>query len=884
MSEAVRNDFLSPEGAASRSPGRQPRENRRCRISGARRYFRPAVRPGARAPGYTMPPLRGLGTDLPDSLSVGKPRNRPAVVALATLLVVATVLAPAPGRAQSPADASAKNKELLARAPFDKITLLDDTTYEIETVAPRPLPVYDAKKAREIFKKATTTPREGNIGLPGQKSNVDPVKLKEAEEEETTLVIHTLDGDVRDYKLKREHMKSIAYYEDLLISEADRLITAGNYAKAFEYLLAAKSRQPKWPRIEETVDRLLFEEGSQALLEGSGENGLRMLGELYTRRPGYPGLGNKLATSFSSRINRAFEVGSYARGRQILEDLRKLAPDNDAVKECRVRYESRARELFARSTKATGPERLDLVLAAAAVWPSLDGLEASYREAFAAVPTLDVAVADLPTPVGPWLRSRASARTARLLYLPILGSNSEDALKGTLPEQLASGLETFDLSRGLRIKIKPGFTWNDGSRPVGAIDVARALADRTVPTLPAYSARWADLVQRIEVTEDEQVELKLSRPSLRPEHWLVAPVGPAHGGGDGWVSAVGHPRRPVGDGPYRWIPSAPGVGQYVASKTDPSTAPKVRRIREVRYDSHAAALAAFGRGEASLIEEIPPDRARELAAVEGVKVGRYATPSLHQIAIDGRTEVLRFRELRRALSLSIDRKTILEETVLRHAPDEANAVADGPFLKGSYADAPDVAPLEYNPLLALGLVAAARKEQGGGIIKLTLEYPPTPVARAVCPRLAEGWTLIGIQIVLKEVPENELEAWLRSGGRFDLAFRASRPGEPAFDAGPLICPSYDAPPSNDPLAALASPRILQLLIELDRAPEATASKDLVLQIDREARDELPILPLWQVVDHYAWRTRVKAVPAEQETLYQGVESWEVEPWFPADPR
>jgi len=809
-----------------------------------------------------------------------------SMLLLATFVVAGTTFIPSrPVLAQTPGDAASKAKDLLARSPFDKITLLDDVSYEIEPLSPRPLPVWDAKKSRDKLKKASAPPPSGgNIGLPGQKSTVE-IPKKDAEDDESILLIHMLEGDVRDYRVKRDHIKAIAYYEDLLIAEADRLITSGNYAKAFEYLLTAKSRQPKWPRLEETVDRLLFEEGSQALLEASGgENGLRLLSELFIRRPDYPGLGTKLAASYSARINRAFETGAYSRGRQVLRELETLAPGHDSAKAAHTRYETRARELFDRSTKAQGPERLDLVLASASVWPGLDGLEKAYREAFADVPTLDVAVADLPRPVGPWLRSRASSRTARLMYLPILASTSEEALKGGLPGQLAAGIESFDLARGLRIKLKPGFTWNDGSRPVSAIDVARALADRTVPTLPSYSARWADLVDRIEVTEDDQVELKLSRPALRPEHWLLVPVGPAHGGGDGWVSTVGQPRRPVGDGPYRWMPSAPGVGQYLASNPERSAGPKVRRIREVRFDSAANALSAFLSGEVSLIEEIAPDRVAELGAVAGVKVGQYSTPSLHQIALDGRTEVLRFRELRRALSLAIDRKTLLEETVIRRPSDDRNCVVDGPFLKGSYADAPDVSPLEYNPLLALGLVAAARKEQGGGFIRLTLEYPPTPVARAVCPKLAEAWTLIGIEIVLKEVPEGELEARLRSGGRFDLVYRSTRPGEPAFDAGTLLCPGYDAPPKSDPLASLASPRILQLLIELDRAPESTSSQALVLQIDRESRDELPIVPLWQVVDHYAWRTRVKGIPDELETLYGGVESWEVEPWFPADVR
>ncbi len=798
---------------------------------------------------------------------------------IATSLLVGGlfVLAAALGRTVGAAEPSPKAKELIAREPFDRIILIDNTAWEVEPLSPRPLPPYDPTK-KPVRKKAQL-PHEGNIGMPGQRSTVG--EKRPEEEDEAPLLIHMLVGDVRDYKVKREHIKSVVYFEDMLIEEAERLTGLGKFDKAFEYLIMVQSRQAKWPKLDEAVDHLLFEEGGQALVEKDGQHGLRLLGELYRRRPKYPGLGDKLASSHLQRIKKAFDVGAYATGRQVLGELEALAPDNPAVKQGRDLYEGKARELFARAKAATGADRLDLVLATASVWPKLDGLEPAYRDAFAAVPTLDVAVADLPEPVGPWLRSAASARTAPLLYRPILVATTEEAIAGSLPDQLAASVESFDLSRGLRIKVRPGFVWNDGSRPVSAIDVARSLADRAVPTLPAYSARWADLMDRVETTDDETVELRLSRPSLHPEHWLLAPVGPAHGGGDGWVSAVGKGRRPVGDGPYRWERSQKGVCQYVA--TIPGV-PKVRRIREVRFDSPAAALSALVRGEVTLLEDVAPDRLAELGAIEGIKVGRYATPSLHRIAIDGRNEALRNRNLRRALSLAIDRRTLLEETVLRRPPDAANAVADGPFLRGTYADAADVTPLPYDPWLAHALVAAARKELGGGIIRLTLEHPPTAVARAVCPRLAAAWNTVGLEVTLKETPERALDARLRSGGRFDLAYRSSRPGEAGFDAGPTICPAYDAPPSSDPLASLASPRILQLLLELDRAPETTAARSILLQIDRESRDELPILPLWQAVDHYAWRSRLRGIGEELAQLYQGIETWEVEPWFPAESR
>ena len=826
--------------------------------------------------GASAPPP-GIGKAMTD---VDTPPTRFAIaLAVAVSLAAGAALATPQARGPESADPNSK-KELIARAPFDRVTLIDNTTWEIEPLSPRPLPAYEPGKKPP--KRKAQLPHGGNIALPGKKSTLE--EKKEDDDEDVWIVIHMINGDVRDYKVKREHIKAVAYYEDLLIEEAERLTSAGKYAKAFEYLLFVEARQPKWPRLagggrpapvrrrEPVAPRQgqrsrapppgrtlsataeIPRPGRQAgeLVPGADQEGLRCgslccgaagaprPGEAGTREPGRQGGPRPL------RSPGPWPIGAGEAGHR----PRAARPDPD--RRGRLARARRARGVLSRGVR-----------------PDVDARRGGRRRArprrpLAPVVGLGADVA-APLPADPGVDDGGGPQG------------------GALPGQLAASVESFDLSRGLRIKVRPGFAWNDGSRPVSSLDVARMLADRAVPTMPGYSARWADLLDRVETTEDDQVEVRLARPSLRPQHWLVAPVGPAHGGGDGWVSILGQGRRPVGDGPYRWMPSPDGVAQYVATGEGPAL-PKVRRIREVRYDSPGSAIAAFVRGDASLIDEVAPDRVAEIGAIDGVKIGRYATPSLHRIALDGRTEALRNRTLRRALSLAIDRKAHLEETVLRRPADAANAASDGPFLKGSYADAPDVAPLPYDPWLSRALVAAARRELGGGTVKLTLEYPPTAIARAICPKLAAAWTAVGVEIVLREVPERALEAKLRNGGRFDLAYRASRPGEPAFDAGPTICPSYDAPPTADPLAALASPRILQLLLQLDRAPETTAAQALVLQIDRESRDELPILPLWQVVDHYAWRARVKGIGDEAHHLYQGIEAWEVEPWFPSDSR
>ncbi len=807
------------------------------------------------------------------------------LLAASALLVASASAWPDQGPGQGPAPAPGKAVDLLKSAPFDRLTLVDGTVLDIEPVSPRPLPEPEVKKPKtlaeiEEFAKKAELKRKRRVNSDGF-TKPD----RGDEDEEDFLVIRTLSGgDTSDYKVKRASIKAIEYFEDMLLADGDRLIAAGNYLAAFERFQLVKGRQPAWAGLGDHVNKLLFEEGD-SLLKDDNARGLQLLSDLHGRKPDYPALGDRLAASYAKRIDRQVAAGDFLQGRRLLRDLERVTPGHPEGKAARGRLLARAKALIDEAGRSTPADRVDRLAEAARIWPDSEGLEAAYSQAFRAEPTLTVAVTDLADPIGPFPRSQAAERVARLLYLPILDGDDESSVRGEVPGQLLAGLEVGELGRRIRINLKAGPTWTDGSRPASAVDVARSLADKALPASPGFDARWADLLERVEVADDRRVEVKLARSSLKPETWLLGPVGPAHAAGDGRIPSADGGHRPVGDGTFRWVASPPGATILRSTAPDPTgTSARVRRVREVRHPTPAAASEAFLRGEVSVLERVPPDRLAEFRKADDVKLGAYATPSVHRLALDGRTPALRNRKLRRALSLAIDRKGLLAEVVGRRPPDDRAFPADGPFVRGSFVDALDVAPLEYNPLLALGLVSAARKELGGNPIKLTMEYPSIPEARAACPKIAEGLALIGVEVRLVERPESRLEAELRSGRRFELAYRSPRPSMPFRDAGPSIVPGYDAPPSADALASSASPRVLQLLLQLDRAPDSVTARGIAMQVDRESRDELPVIPLWQLDDHYAWRGHVRGPLETADHLYRGLESWEVDPWYVRDAR
>ena len=803
-------------------------------------------------------------------------------VSVPTMAIVLALVAARSATAQDREDGT--NANLMLSIPFDRITLGDNKTFTIEPIVPRPLPPLEAKAEVPKDKKAEDAAgdeKPENAGKPG----------------EQMLKFSMLSAPGGDYKVKRQDIKGIIYFEDMLLAKGDELLQRKEYGAAFEHFLYCKTFNPKWGGVEDRVDKLLYEEGTDAIARDRGEQGLLLLRDLQERKPNYPGLGGRLVAGYALQVGKSFSSGSYARARRFLHDMEVIAPNDSQTKDARDRFILRAKQLVDAAPKEMGTERTEALAEALRVWPKLDGGDKLFEEAFNASPSLDVAVLDLSHSVvknvrcpAPWVRSPADERVSRLLFFPIMAQDDQESARGERADQIAASVETAGLGVRVTIKIKKGFSWSDGSRAVGAIDVARTLSDRTDPRSPGFNARWADLLDRIESTDESTLEIRLTRPPLRAEWWLLGPVGPAHAAWDGWVTTENNQRQPVGDGLFRWegttktnatyrfAPASGGAGGKTPLQA------KIHRIREHHLSNSDDALGALARGEVSLLEHAPLDRVPNLSKTKGLKVGRYNHPLMHLIAIDARNPALRGRSLRRGLSYAIDRKAILEETVLKRASDENNLVADGPFPAQSYANAKNVRPFEYQPILALMLLAAAKAEAEENLTtKLKFEYPAVPEAQMAAPRIVAAFKQAGLTVNPIERPLAELEEELRDGRRFDLVYRILPVTEPAFQAGPLICPGYDSAPAADGLGAIASPRILELLLHLEHSPDLPSARTILNLIDKESRDELPVIPLWQTEEYYTWSERLNGPASAADHLYQGIEKWEIAPWFAKDP-
>ncbi|GAG28569.1 unnamed protein product, partial [marine sediment metagenome] len=226
--------------------------------------------------------------------------------------------------------------------------------------------------------------------------------------------------------------------------------------------------------------------------------------------------------------------------------------------------------------------------------------------------------------------------------------------------------------------------------------------------------------------------------------------------------------------------------------------------------------------------------------------------------------------------------------LLGGARQDGCQVVSGPFSPGISHDDPLgyaydswIEPRAYEPRLAVALakiafqeLAAAQQKKGielTAIPQLTLGHPPHEIARLACSEIRRQLGLVGIPIVLRELPPG---ASSRAGGDLDLVYAELAVWEPVVDSRRLL--------GEDGISGGASSYMSLALRQLEHATDWAQVGDKLRQIHRLAHQEISVVPLWQLTDHFAYHNSLKGVGSGPVSLYQNVENWQPAFHFPAE--
>ncbi len=264
-----------------------------------------------------------------------------------------------------------------------------------------------------------------------------------------------------------------------------------------------------------------------------------------------------------------------------------------------------------------------------------------------------------------------------------------------------SSLITFHLRRDI--------AWHDGE-PTTAHDVAFTFERAKNPEVPFPNRGDFDLWEEVEVLDDYTIRFHLrphteflygwSQLAIMPRH-ILAEVEPGE--------LATHPfgtSEPVGNGPFMFVERVPG-DRWVFKANDAfppelGGRPYLDRLVYRVIPAEATLLAELRTGGIDMYPDMPPTMAVRLLDDQSIAIDSTVTSGYAFIAWNSKRPFFRNRQVRRALTMAIDRGAIV-----RAAREGMGSVATGPVGPWHWAYDTSWTPLPFSPDSAAVLLAAA---------------------------------------------------------------------------------------------------------------------------------------------------------------------------------
>ena len=733
------------------------------------------------------------------------------------------------------------DEPLYRQDPFDRIILNQDNNNAVLEVSP--------------------------LGLPNRIVPKSPPP-------EERLFFHLMDQPDKTYAVQWQEIAKVELFEQILLDEALRLAARGKGNVAYDYFRFLFAKYPKLAGLDSAYGDFLYEEAKTARRDNNLPGALAMLRELHDRQPARPGLDKALGLTTDKLLEQYAAAQDFPAVRQLLMNLSALYPQEPTIARWRSQLKQIAAGLFQAAGAAFAAGEFgkadEAARRLAQVWPELPGAKVLAQSLHEKYPRVVVGVSVPAAGMDPQrIDDWAARRSGRLVHREL----AEFAAPGPQGGRYVCPVGSWELDpKGqlLAVTLSPGLRWSDREGTLSSYDVSRRLLAMSTVGDPLYRADWAELLGDIEVRDAAALRIRLARPHLRPEALLQTTLLPTPGG---LIAATSDPER-VSNGPYA---PAPMLGDEAIFRIHPGyAAPGSRRPREIAerpYREMSRAVAALRRGEIQVLDRVNPWDVAALRTLKGVKVEAYRMPLVHCLIPNLRRPLLDQCGVRRALVYAIDREAILH-TLTVGADMPGCQVISGPFparignVKAAlFTYDETIAPRPYDPRLAVLLLREAAT--GKAAARLVLAYPPDPIARTACTAIRRQLQIVGIRVELQELAPG---AASRPAADVDLVYAELAVWEPLIDARRVL--------GEDGLTGGCSPAMSLALRQLAEAADWQQAGARLRQIHRLAHQDAAVIPLWQLSDQFAYREELKAVGSEPISLYENVEQWSVDFFYP----
>jgi peptide/nickel transport system substrate-binding protein len=446
--------------------------------------------------------------------------------------------------------------------------------------------------------------------------------------------------------------------------------------------------------------------------------------------------------------------------------------------------------------------------------------------------------------------------------------------------RLATSWEFSADNRDLTFHLRPDARWSDGT-PVTAEDVRFTFLAQNDPRVDSVGMEIKDFIKDVEVMDPHTVRFHFSR--VYPYQLMDANDGhivPAHAWGkvpfDKWRT-TDFEKILVTGGPFRFAAHIPQ--QTIVLQRDPTywNAPRPyldRLVFRILPDM-AGQLAQLFAGDVDLVPSVAPQEADRVVADPDLRLVEYPSRLWGLVGWNNRRSMFADRRVRRALSLGINRKALVDTVFRGHAK-----LATGPVLSSMWAFDRSLPQLPYDQAQAAALLAQAgwRDTNGDGILDRSdkvfafdLLYPAANTLRRQMALLIQAdLARLGIKVRPVQVEFTSLISRAEAGD-FDAVLWVWEEATKIDLTSTWSTPSPGQGSNN--FIGYSNPEVDRLIAVAREEPDYTRAKVLLDRIQEAIVADQPVTFLYEANRLVATSRRLEGADINAAGVFFNIDDW-----------